>query len=271
MIVEFHVPSGLLGAYVNLMVYHEGYSPDHSVERFLPDGSVDLVIDLRDDPKYTYNDDLTVRSRHTGAWFSGIRTGFISISSGRDSSMLVVNFKPFGAFPFVNVPLEEFMDQVVDAESVLGSEIRHLRDALRNAADPAARFRMMEAWLMARYCPPANGFDLTRGATLSILQSPATSTIDRVTRLAGVSNKHLISVFRRYLGITPKQFQRIMRFQAAIQAIENAQEVNWTAIAYDCGFYDQSHFIQEFQRFSGFTPTDYVAARGENLNYVPVA
>jgi hypothetical protein len=97
--IALHTPEGYLGRYVNLMVYHEGYDPPHAVERFLPDGSVDLVIDLKDDPKHVYdNDDLSVRQSCRNAWFSGIRTAFISISSGMDSSMLVVNFKPHGAF-----------------------------------------------------------------------------------------------------------------------------------------------------------------------------
>ena len=52
--------------------------------------------------------------------------------------------------------------------------------------------------------------------------------------------------------------------------IETQREIEWSAIAYDCGYYDQAHFIKEFQNFSGLSPTAYVAQRGEYVNFIPI-
>ncbi len=86
----------------------------------------------------------------------------------------------------------------------------------------------------------------------------------------GYSQKHFIDMFKRQVGIAPKAYLRIIRFQKAINEIEERKEVNWSIISQDCGFYDQAHFINDFKFFSGFTPEEYVHRKNDILNYVPV-
>ena len=69
---------------------------------------------------------------------------------------------------------------------------------------------------------------------------------------------------------TPKEFLKVIRFQSAVRQIEQQDQVDWSAIAYDCGFYDQSHFIADFKKFSGYTPSQYLKIKGSLLNYIPV-
>jgi len=78
-------------------------------------------------------------------------------------------------------------------------------------------------------------------------------------------------MFKQQVGVTPKAYVKIMRFQKAIGEIEASGEVDWTGISQDCGFYDQAHFIHNFKFFSGFTPEEYVRRKSDTLNYVPVA
>jgi AraC-like DNA-binding protein len=61
-----------------------------------------------------------------------------------------------------------------------------------------------------------------------------------------------------------------MRFQKAIQEIENNKSIQWINIATESGFYDQAHFINDFKDFSGFTPSEYIKRKAETLNYIPV-
>jgi AraC-like DNA-binding protein len=61
-----------------------------------------------------------------------------------------------------------------------------------------------------------------------------------------------------------------MRFQKVVNEIETTVDLDWAAIAQNCGFYDQSHFINDFKIFSGFTPEAYASQKSDVLNYVPV-
>ena len=103
-----------------------------------------------------------------------------------------------------------------------------------------------------------------------ILRRPDQTNLGRVSDKIGYSQKHFIAMFRQQVGITPKAYLKIIRFQKAIGEIEEKKEVNWTDISQDCGFYDQAHFIHDFKFFSGFTPEEYVRRKSDMLNYVPV-
>jgi AraC-like DNA-binding protein len=72
------------------------------------------------------------------------------------------------------------------------------------------------------------------------------------------------------VGVSPKQYLKIMRFQKAISAIENNVSIQWSQIALESGYFDQAHFIHDFKHFSGFTPNEYIKRKSSTLNYIPV-
>lgn len=107
-------------------------------------------------------------------------------------------------------------------------------------------------------------------AVNGILRGPHTASLSEIREEIGYSRKHFIELFKKRVGVTPKAYLRIMRFQKAVNEIESGGNINWPAIALECGFYDQAHFINEFRGFSGFTPNTYLNQKNGNLNYVPV-
>ena len=99
---------------------------------------------------------------------------------------------------------------------------------------------------------------------------PHTRTILEVTDRVGLSPRWFIQVFREEVGLTPKLFCRVRRFQEVVRLIENREQVEWAEVALGAGYFDQAHFIRDFRAFSGLTPTAYLAQRGERLNHVPL-
>jgi methylphosphotriester-DNA--protein-cysteine methyltransferase len=92
-----------------------------------------------------------------------------------------------------------------------------------------------------------------------------------VTDQIGLSQRRFIQVFRDEVGLTPKLFCRIQRFQEVLRRIGKGQQFEWVDVALDCGYYDQAHFINDFQAFSGLNPTAYLAhPRDRNPNHVPI-
>ncbi|HMX79717.1 MAG TPA: helix-turn-helix transcriptional regulator, partial [Ferruginibacter sp.] len=84
------------------------------------------------------------------------------------------------------------------------------------------------------------------------------------------SQKHLIKLFKDHVGITPKGFLKIIRFQKAVQEIEASKNIHWARLALESGYYDQAHFIHDFKEFSGFTPQEYTQKQYDYLNYIAV-
>jgi AraC-like DNA-binding protein len=80
-----------------------------------------------------------------------------------------------------------------------------------------------------------------------------------VLRETGLSERRFIEVFHEQVGLTPKAFCRVRRFQRVLKSVHGAREVDWAQVALDCGYYDQPHFIHDFRGFSGLTPAQYVA------------
>jgi AraC-like DNA-binding protein len=72
------------------------------------------------------------------------------------------------------------------------------------------------------------------------------------------------------VGLTPKLFCRVRRFQRVLRRIGTGRPVEWAAVAVDCGYFDQAHFIRDFHAFSGINPSAYLAGRTEHLNHVPL-
>ncbi|MBA3548045.1 MAG: AraC family transcriptional regulator, partial [Nannocystis sp.] len=77
----------------------------------------------------------------------------------------------------------------------------------------------------------------------------------------GLSPRRLIDVFAARVGMTPKRFARLRRFQRVLSAISGARPPPWAELALQCGYFDQAHLIHEFRAYSGLHPTAY-AARG---------
>jgi AraC-like DNA-binding protein len=175
------------------------------------------------------------------------------------------------AHSFLGMPLTEITGRVVEGELVLNKVFSELRERLLEQDSPAAMFRLTEAMLLKQFQSKLSVNAFVDFAVSSILANPAGTTIKNIADKAGYSSKHLVNIFSSHTGISPKSFLRIMRFQKAIQDIETAGAISWVSLAHDCGYYDQAHLIANFKEFSGFTPLEYMQAKGgEWLNYVPV-
>lgn len=271
MITSIYIPVYPLNQFIDNFFYYSGFHPEHSVDRFLPDGEVQIIFDLTDEPKFIY-DNYTLEEIQScrKAWFSGFRTEPITIPSGRESEMLIVQFKKGKVFPFLKEPMHFLTNIVLDAELVLKKEIVAIRESLGSAKMPLQKFKILEVAILDCYLSHLNENPFIDFAISKIIASPSQYSIRAISEKVGYSQKHMIKMFKEYVGVTPKEFLKVIRFQKAIEQIARQVPVDWFSIAYDCGYYDQSHFISDFKKFSGYTPTEYLQQRGDFPNYVPI-
>jgi hypothetical protein len=140
MTFERQVPAPPLNLFVEFLWFYDGFAPSHRKEKLLPDGTMELIIELRDHPKHTYDrKTLSTQNEYRGAWLSGMHNDYIVIEAS-PGSMMGVHFRPGGAWPFFGAPLSEFTDNVFELDAVIGSEASSLRDQLLAAPTPAMKF-----------------------------------------------------------------------------------------------------------------------------------
>lgn len=271
MIFATHIPRPPLNQVVELLWFHEGYNAGHHLERVLPDGSMELIINLRDDTRHVFDDvSHRPRSAYRRSWLSGPHSKFIVIDNVPDASMIGVHLKPGGARAFFGLPLSELRNCVVELEALWNCEALSLRDHLLEAPTPLAKFRILEHALFARWRGLAAGHRVLPYALGSFTREPSGPTVGQVSSTVGLSRRRFIEVFTAEVGMTPKIFCRVRRFQRALHEIERRGRMPWSDLAIECGYYDQAHFIHDFKEFSGLTPGEYLAVKPEHPNFIPI-
>ena len=271
MIFKVHIPAPPLNNFIDVFIYFERVEHAHTVDRFLPNGDTEILIDFHDTPQYIYDNNTLkeIQACHH-VWASGMRTEPITIPSGNGAAMMVISFKKGRAAPFFPFPMEEIKDSVVDADLVWSQDMGDLRERLLETKDIELRFRMVEDYLLLKFRSKLDLNPCVAFAVSEMIERPDAINIALMNNKIGYSKKHFADMFRKQVGVTPKSYLKVMRFQKAIRTIDAAAEIDWGNIALDCGFYDQAHFINDFKHFSGFTPEQYSKIHTNYRNYIPV-
>jgi methylphosphotriester-DNA--protein-cysteine methyltransferase len=271
-VLQRYIPAAPLRDLVEDFWLYDGYRPRHLRERILPSGTVELVINLRDDELRIHD---RVRpggcERFSGAVVSGAYRRFFVIDTAEEASLLGVHFRPGGALPFVGRPVGELVDAHVDLEVLWGRAGRELRERLCGARRPIDRFRILEAALRTRLAAASPHAAMVRFAAEQ-LGGASGSTVRAVRDQVSLSHRRFIEVFARHVGLTPKRFHRIQRFQRILRRVQQCPaDVDWGDLAAACGFFDQSHLIRDCAELSGFRPAELarhleeIARRGIHL------
>lgn len=271
MVFHMHHPTGELARFIEHIVYYEGYSAEHKADKFLPDGGIYLIINLNEKKEKLFHDEKLQKFEEFGGCFiSGQHKSYIFIGADA-SSNAVIKFKPGGAFPFLDRPIGDLNNKVQQAEPIFGEGVSQLRREILKTPDLEAKMQCIETFFEQQLRPDFS-YDEAFYSLLTNLESqPENYTVKQMAEALKMSQKHLIGRFNKQVGLTPKALLRIYRFQKVIRELEEKGKMDWLQIVADCGYYDQAHFIRDFYAFSGIRPGLYKDARGEYINYLPVA
>jgi len=271
MIQHTRVPAPPLSDHVAMLWYYHGWSASHTREKALPDGSVELVINLAEDETRLYDADDTERvQRYGGAVVCGPHSKFFVIDGEEQTSVVGVHFKPGGAYAFLGPPSDELTDRHVSLADIWGRAARELRDRLLEAPTPDAKLDVLEEELLSRRSDRRTRHPAVGYALGEFRRAPHAARIAQVSGRIGLSPRRFIEVFRQEVGLTPKLFCRVRRFQRVLRRIYRREELDWPDVALAGGYFDQAHFIHDFRAFSGINPTAYLAAGGRHPNHVPI-
>jgi AraC-like DNA-binding protein len=213
-------------------------------DRVLPDGCIDFVFNFETNP--------------IGS-LVGTMTTPLEVETSNAIDYLGVRFLPAKARSFVRFQASEITDRIVPISDFTGSKGRILAEKLKE--NPQERIHTLnnelEKWIHdGNYYPGQVDFAVNR-----ISQTQGSIRIERICESLGISRQYLSRIFRESIGISPKQFSRVVRFQALIRKMRRSTMIVWADEAAILGYYDQAHLISDFREFSGISPQKFLCDR----------
>jgi AraC-like DNA-binding protein len=240
------------------------------LERMLPTGCTQVIVNLarnylldcpEGEPACSMPPSLVV----------GPRSVYEIVDTSDMADLIGIVFEPGGFAPFAADATDLFSNRNISLEDVWGPQARTLRDRLRELPSPQARFKCLEDFLRLRFGGALRRNRMVDFALERFEREPAVSTVREVARSTGWSERRFSQVFREEVGFSPKVWTRIQRFQRAVRQLHAGGDLPWADLALECGYYDQSHFANEFRAFSGIDATSYSALRTQWVNHLPAS
>lgn len=254
---------------IEMLWYAEVAPQPHDREALMPIGTVELIFNLLEDSVRVYDRrDITRCVTLPGAIVVGVASEFMVIDTAEQASVLGVHFRPGGAFPFLGLPASEVRDLHVALEDLWGNEARLVRERLLAAETIDAKFDVIEDALLARF---RRAQERHAAVAFALACMSRGTKVAQITDRVGLSSRRFIDVFSNEVGLTPKLYSRVERFQRVLRRVHGCDDVDWSDVALACGYYDQPHLIRDFRAFSGFKPSEYLARRTAHLNHVPLS
>lgn len=220
-----------------------------------PQGAIDLMFPLQGDVGYG-------RAQHTPEIYKrvflvGQQDGHFNFTFGPKMKVLGVTFTPEGFAKIFPVPTKEFTNTGVYFDDVTSSEDRFLFEKIQEIRDDNARLHMLDEYFHLKIYQNDIPFDPVDHAIQAIRQSAGQLSIAELADEYSMSLRTLQRKFAQNLGVSPKTYARVMRFNQVMLLLKQAPDADWQDILYQCGYYDQMHFIKEFKKMTGKPPERY--------------
>jgi AraC-like DNA-binding protein len=208
-------------------------------------GRDNMIYDL-DNQEYISRDNLIGQNNHICR---------IRICDGMNR--FIVNLRPLGWHKLSGVPAQQFINRNADLQILPGPEIAGLGDQLRACCDIKKQILLLDSFFIDRLFSRKFRYKNIDVAVRLIEEAKGNISINQLERETFITRRTLERHFLEQSGMYPKMFARIVRFNEAIKFLEKNQKTNWTYFFNCLGYYDQSHFINEFRHFAGCLPSRY--------------
>lgn len=250
-------PHVRLAGLVATMWFGEG-RVNYQRDRILPSGQSQLLINLGPTQYRIEAGPPERRIPFVDVWYSGLHQTPIDTEAPHGNALLGVAFSASGTFPWLGAPMDALSDRIVPLADALGDGALQLREQLLNEGTVHGRFLMLERWLMARLSPRGEPHPVVPWAVQRLAESHGRISIAALSERSGFTRRYLARLFREQVGLAPKALARVHRFRHAFDTLQSAAPgvIPWATLAETGGYYDQSHLVNEFRLFTGFTPVE---------------
>ncbi len=247
-------PSQILRPYVReywylecearLSAYHEEYMH--------PRGGFGIVFNLGD--KVRLDAELIAKP----IFLDGVNTVSRKVGFPGHVELIGISFYEGGAYPFLGIPLVELLNDTTFLDALDRPDLLRLHARLYEASSLLARIQLIEEWLISRLSLGKAQDPLIPASLTRLREREGQLPIPELARELAVSQRHLERLYQSQVGMSPKQYARLLRVETARLALKQMNGQSTAGLAAELGFFDQSHFIREFNAVIGMTPYAYV-------------
>jgi AraC-like DNA-binding protein len=227
-------------------------------EHMLPSGGAQLLFTMHETPILCRPSASGASIAWSGSIVHGPQSSYYVAGAKPKGSVVGVSFRPGAAGAVLGVSMADIADRHVTLDAIWGTRGVDLHQRLMSAAEPKAVFRILELSLNARTHRPLLIHPAVAHALASYqtdVSSPA--RVADAQRASGYSPRHFIALFRAAVGLNPKHYYRIQRFNSAARNMAAGDGQGLSDIAAAAGYCDQAHLTREFREFAGVAPTMY--------------
>ena len=250
-------------------------------ELHLPSAEVPLMLNFGEQHRRLDANGSEDWSTRDGVWIVGLHDRHQVTEAAGEREFMVVRFTPLGAHLFLRLPMHLIANEALDLDLIDPPLARAVKGRVGAARAWADRFAAMDL-LIAERMAEAERSRAIHAAWRRLVASDGRIAIGSLASEMDCSRRTMIERFRTQVGLRPKTMARLLRFNRAIRLLDTpvrrtadepagkpyieadatchrpAGAIQWADLAADCGYFDQAHFIREFQAFAGRTPAAFL-------------
>lgn len=252
-----YIPCAALKQYVKCYYTYESDTAAVFEDKAFATGCVEIMFNMGTGRWQTGSGNDSRINPLIELWGQVVRP--LTFKSLGKNAMLGIRFYPHGASLFLNDDMSLFNDHVTDLVDVAGRPAHILHSKLLDSTSLNRRIALVEEFLLDRlslFEKKAGKITLVSNVIKELKREDFFDNIENVASRYGITSRYLQKLFLQHTGLTPKLYAKINRFQNSLLLVAK-RSTSLTDIAYECGYFDQSHFIREFRSFTGFVPSGF--------------
>lgn len=236
-------------------------NPAPRIEKIIPDGFTELIFNYGSVYKAKTNEDWHLQSPNL---LAGQISSYFYLENTGPTGSFAIKLKPAALTQLFSLSMDQYLDKIVDLDIFPHQQLSTLKDILL----PFQNEQHLKLVLDNHFIELSkNASENPLKDTLDLIfNSNGMATVAEMTKVAGVGERQLERLFKKYIGLSPKYYARVIRFNYIFQLIKSKNS-SWAEIVYQSGYYDQSHFIRNFKAFTGEDPSSYFFEEKNMANF----
>lgn len=227
--------------------------------RVLPDICTELFINYTTTPLAIIDNELYKRSIITSRMSQPM-----DVQMRKGAGVIAICFQPGMAYKFFHLSMHTLTDTTAELADVWKGMAIEMEEKLADVGDNVRRVAIVQQYLLRQLANSKDDRQITNCLLLAQRSSEPLS-VQQLTENAGISQRYLLRKFQQYVGLSPKEYLKVNRFVRSLQHLKKYPHQSLTHIAYESGYYDQAHFIRDYNVYSGHTPRE--VAQSQHILY----